>query len=187
MKNYKEYRTIDKSEWQRGEWNDEPDKAQWIDEDTDLDCLIVRGSSGALCGYVGVPEGHCAFSTHYDGVDVNVHGGLTFSAFCQHSEDETKGVCHVPAEGRPDRVWWLGFDCAHSGDVSPKYERASYGSYEESYKGIGYVKKEIRGLARQLRDMAQTDEKYPPAVSTGSSPSSVSVVLVPEAKEREAV
>lgn len=45
----REYRTIDKSD---GEWKDEPDKIQWQDEATGFPCLIVRGPSGALCGYV---------------------------------------------------------------------------------------------------------------------------------------
>jgi hypothetical protein len=57
----KEYRTIDKTLWPRGEWDDEPDKMQWQDEATGLPCLIVRGPVGALCGYVGVPEGHPCF------------------------------------------------------------------------------------------------------------------------------
>src|SRR5437868_4216905 len=33
-----------------GPWWDEPDKVQWIDPATDLDCLAVRGPFGAWCG-----------------------------------------------------------------------------------------------------------------------------------------
>jgi hypothetical protein len=48
-----------KMEWPAGPWLEEPDKIQWIDEATGLDCLIVRQSeSGHLCGYAGVPPGH---------------------------------------------------------------------------------------------------------------------------------
>ena len=53
-----EYRTMDKSVWGPGPWQNEPDKRQWQDEATGLPCLIVRNSMGALCGYVGVSEGH---------------------------------------------------------------------------------------------------------------------------------
>jgi hypothetical protein len=52
------YRTIDKSSWPRGAWDDEPDKKQWQDTATGLPCLIVRNGVGALCGYVGVPRWH---------------------------------------------------------------------------------------------------------------------------------
>lgn len=56
-----EYRTMDKSKWNRGPWDSEPDKKQWQDEATGLPCLIVRNRMGALCGYVGVPESHPLF------------------------------------------------------------------------------------------------------------------------------
>lgn len=123
-----------------GPWQNEPDKAQWMDEETGLPCLIVRqGHSGHLCGYVGVPEGHplykvgywdcpakCGKEKYADGGDncthdhpdslVDVHGGLTFASLCQ--EDKDRGVCHTPGPGEPEHVWWFGFDCAHSGDKS---------------------------------------------------------------------
>src|SRR5689334_3749339 len=115
----REYRTIDKSSWGPGEWQQEPDKRQWLDATTRYPCLIVRGHSGALCGYVGVPSEHPAYGKHYDQVDydqVSPHGGLTFSNHCAKSGDESRMVCHVPDPGESDQVWWLGFDCAHSGD-----------------------------------------------------------------------
>lgn len=56
-----EYRTVDKSKWGDGPWQDEPDKKQWRDPETGLPCLIVRGPGGALCGYVGVPANSPAF------------------------------------------------------------------------------------------------------------------------------
>ena len=77
-----EYTYRDKSSWGDGPWQSEPDKIQWLDEATGLPCLIVRGPVGALCGYVGVPEGHPHFEQKYDDVDVRVHGGLTFASFC---------------------------------------------------------------------------------------------------------
>ena len=161
----KEYRTIDKSSWPlRGEWDDEPDKVQWQDEATRYPCLIVRGPSGALCGYVGVSEGHPAFGVGYYDVPTplgsdddyfpRVHGGLTFADFCAHSDDESRGICHVPAPGEPDRVWWLGFDCANSGDICPSYYCKPLTEYE-SYKHIGYVKAEVRSLAAQLYTLAK--------------------------------
>lgn len=211
-----EYTTVDKSTWKPGAWKNEPDKIQWIDEATGLDCLVVRGPSGALCGYVGVPEGHPYFGVEYSGCTsepkcdeswcghrpesaINVHGGLTFSDFCHEPTREgwekwrtglraraaeaeqyprgdtaerfrTMGhllddfeawkaygvsafICHLPVAGRTDRVWWLGFDCAHSGDVCPKYsadDRWPMSGYEW-YKDRSYVERQVALLAEQLK------------------------------------
>ena len=54
----REYTTIDKSTWGPGPWQSEPDKLQWVDKETQFDCLIVRnGEIGNLCGYVGTTTG----------------------------------------------------------------------------------------------------------------------------------
>lgn len=156
----KSYTTIDKSDWPRGEWDDEPDKMQWQDEETGLPCLIVRGPSGALCGYVGVSEGHPAFGKDYDLVHrmndaIDVHGGLTFAGHCQTSDDESWGICHVPEPGELDRVWWLGFDCAHVWDRTPAYERhIGPRSDVVVYRNFAYVQGHVRNLAAQLKAMA---------------------------------
>lgn len=190
-----EYRTVDKAEWGRGPWQDEPDKAVWVDEKTGLDCLLVRGPVGALCGYVGVPEDHPWHGRDYSASDhicdetcdegycskrhdgspdsiVNVHGGLTFANECHPDDDPSTGICHLPQSGRPEHIWWFGFDCAHSWDVAPRmqadnrkrYEQAvvegdtegmriwshSWTDPRESYRDIRYVVRECQLLAGQL-------------------------------------
>lgn len=145
----KTYTTVDKSEWpERGPWNDEPDKAQWIDEDAGLDCLIVRGPMGALCGYVGIPESHSGHGKHYCDFDVSVHGGLTFSGSCSPSDDESHGICHSGKVAN-ENVWWLGFDCAHLYDLAPAYIRL-FSDPLDVYRDFNYVKSETENLARQL-------------------------------------
>lgn len=113
---------VDRTGWDAGPWDDEPDKVQWIDEATDLDCLAVRNHHGSWCGYVGVPPGHPWHGQHYDELGADVHGGLTFADRCMEDMPEDQGVCHVPAPGRPADVWWLGFDCGHFMDLSPGME-----------------------------------------------------------------
>jgi len=179
-----EYTTIDKSDWKRGAWDREPDKRQWADEETGLPCLIVRGPSGALCGYVGVAPDHPAHGLNYDNYrtdddgeripptgaesaieGIRVHGGLTFASGCRHGDDPSKGICHIPGEGEPDTVWWFGFDCAHSGDYVPAYDRRySFGCDDEVYRTQQYVESEVRGLARQLAAAAsRAAESSPPS------------------------
>jgi hypothetical protein len=214
-----EWSNVDKSAWGAGVWQEEPDKVQMVDEATGFDCLIVRNGSGALCGYVGVPEGHPYFGVDYDqcaqkppceaswcdhspSSAVSVHGGLTFADRCQeptrelwerwrvqlrsradearqyprgdaaealreegHLLDDYEAwyehavasfICHRPLDGRPDKVWWLGFDCSHSGDLSPKYAAdprlSSFG--HGMYRTIGYVMSQCANLAQQLAKAA---------------------------------
>lgn len=157
----KEYKTVDKSDWLRGPWDDEPDKMQFQDEATGYPCLIVRNMAGALCGYVGVPSSHPAHAKGYEGVDVSVHGGLTFAGFCSPSSDESHTICHVVEDGEDDKVWWLGFDCAHCYDLSPAMEATlrKIGHRDTSfmsadiYRDLAYVKGQIAGLAKQLKGM----------------------------------
>lgn len=149
---------VDKSEWLQGPWMDEPDRVEWRSEGTPrLPCLIVRGPRGALCGYVGVPEGHPYYGKN--GVqayrlDLDCHGGITYGEPCA----EDGHICHVPQPGEPDTVHWLGFD--HSGDLSPAHEKhhrriglSSVGY--ESYKTIDYVRREVEQLAVQLQRVAK--------------------------------
>jgi hypothetical protein len=164
------YTTMDKSTWGDGPWTDEPDKLQWVDRETGLDCLIVRNRMGALCGYVGVPPEHPWHGKAYDekvidggeewdgcvGI-IDVHGGLTYSDSCQEDADEAEGICHVPLPGREANVWWFGFDCAHSWDIAPAYEArdrergySPIRSGGESYRTVAYVRDECASLARQL-------------------------------------
>lgn len=169
----KQWSYVDKSGWQRGPWDDEPDKMQWQDELTGLACLIVRGPGGALCGYVGVTGSHpwhdvgyneCALPVKCEDSwcghqpDLDVHGGLTFASRCSpHEDNPERGVCHV-IEGDDD-TWWFGFDCGHSGDQSPGHAAhealrgggALFGMFSDgTYKDVGYVQRYVTRMAGQL-------------------------------------
>lgn len=131
-------------------WKSEPDRTEWTDLETGLSCLIVRGPLGALCGYVAVPPSHPLHGIDYNSdstIHLDVHGGLTYSAMCSGH------ICHQPKAGEPADVWWFGFDCAHSGDYIPGYERhmdALPFLRDGVYRDIAYVREECRRLASQL-------------------------------------
>lgn len=163
MTETREYRTIDKTGWGDGPWQAEPDKRQWADKATGLPCLIVRGPMGALCGYVGVSKDHPGHGMDYDALSnkllpdgeyIDVHGGLTFADGCGHGADESKGICHIPAPGEPDDVWWFGFDCAHPGDMMPDRGRISLVDLGDVYRDAAYVTAECAALAKQLTALA---------------------------------
>lgn len=141
---------VNKESWGLGAWQGEPDKMQWIDPSSGLDCLIVRGPSGALCGYVGIPPVH-PFYEQVDFEQLRVHGGVTFTGKCTADEH---GICHKHPFASKD-VWWIGFDCAHAGDITPAHlGNYYYHMFEaDTYKTIDYVKKEVEDLAKQLREI----------------------------------
>lgn len=162
---YSDHVEEERKRWPAGEWDKEPDLVEWRDEATGYPCLVVRGPMGSLCGYVGVPEGHPEHGKNHNDAMVGAHGGLTYSGACAGH------ICHVPQPGEADSVWWLGFDCAHAGDVSPRlleihrrteaklkrdmpqlfpedYERG------DTYKTLAYVQNECTELAAELKGLA---------------------------------
>jgi hypothetical protein len=173
----------DKFTWGPGPWQHEPDKQQWPDPVTGLPCLMLRKEEmGHWCGYVGLEPGHplygipynrCALSPttcdperscdHSPEALLSVHGGLTFSGMCQ---EDPHGICHVAEPGEADTLWWLGFDCTHSGDLAPGMEatlrrigfarnplvasQLAYLGTQDVYRDVRYVMRECQRLARQL-------------------------------------
>jgi hypothetical protein len=158
---------IDKSEWARGPWTDEPDAMQWSDPATGLPCLIVRAALGNLCGYVGVTPGHPAYGVGWAKLNYTAHGGINFAESC--SGEPGTGVCHLPSKGEPDKVWWIGFDCAHGFDVLPFGATLAEGivrrtgrggrGYDHTYKDIEYVKRQCARLAQQLDAHAKREAR----------------------------
>ena len=58
-------------------------------------------------GYVAVPQGHPWFGKHYDSIQADVHGGLTYS---------NKGGKGFGPSDTTD-MWVVGFDTAHFNDT----------------------------------------------------------------------
>lgn len=137
---------IDKSTWGAGPWREEPDRMDFTH--AGLACLAVRhGSGGHWCGYVGVPREHPAYGKKYEDVEVEFHGGLTYAGPCGGH------ICHVPAPGMPDDVWWMGGDFAHAWDFAPgaRATLTAFGQIgDQVYRDMAYVRREIEALAEQL-------------------------------------
>lgn len=152
---------VNRATWPPGPWDAEPeDRVEF--RHAGFPCLLVRGPAGAWCGYVGLPPGHPAHGADWDEpatADLSVHGGITYARPCQ----EGGPICHVPAPGEPDDLWWLGFDCNHTGDVAPRREAddirlfgrsmlgtpTGWGTLHE-YRTRDYARRETETLAEQL-------------------------------------
>jgi hypothetical protein len=130
-----EERTIDRSGWGAGPWDDEADRAAWVAHG--FACLMRRSDLGAWCGYVGVPPGHPWHGRHYDSLDADVHGGLTFAR-----------AVAVVAGVRTRH--WLGFDCAHCYDLVPGLGHATRAyRHDLVYRDAAWVRAQVERLAEQ--------------------------------------
>jgi hypothetical protein len=71
-----------------------------------LKCVVVQAREARhRCGYVRIPPSHVDYNKEHDNiVDVNIHGGLTFSQLEDCIEEDGQG-------------YWVGFDCNHSQDA----------------------------------------------------------------------
>jgi hypothetical protein len=100
-----------------------------------LVCVIKRNPSMKyLCGYVEIPETFNPIrklKKDLYSVPFSVHGGATFFGSIGD-----------------DRLKFVGFDCAHAGDLIPSMERINEG---ETYRNMDYVTKECEELAKQIR------------------------------------
>lgn len=146
---------VERKGWPAGPWDNEPDYEQWTTR-SGLPGLIVRNRLGALCGYAALFADHQAYGKKCDDVDVEAHGGLTYSGKCSGH------ICHVPQPGQPDDVYWFGFDCSHAFDLSPGMHASlrQHGAIDllpraewETYRDMAYVRAEVEQLAEQLAAM----------------------------------
>jgi len=134
-----EYHKVkDKSKWGNGPWIGEPDKVQWQDDNTGLNCIAQRNPDmGHWCGYVAVPMGHPLYGKSYHDCNATVHGGPTFSG-----------------PGDPNLSWWIGFDCGHAHDLIPLSLKLGFSLKGQVYRDLAYVKSQCGILARQLKALA---------------------------------
>lgn len=110
-------------------------------------CTIIHNGMGYRCGYIRVSKDHPWYGLSYNEVDGNVHGGLTFS--------EAAVAC---SENPTGEGWWLGFDCAHSGDApDPELPFGNEASINLGMLNWGtvktedYVRSEIAELVSQAK------------------------------------
>jgi hypothetical protein len=90
-------------------------------------------------GYILIPEGHPLHGKHYDDIDVEVHGGLTFS-------EKASDLTHWKEIKEEDRKSWvIGFDTCHCDDNSENWNKEK-------------VRKETNKLLKQLKKLSKLNE-----------------------------
>jgi len=106
-------------------------------------------------GYVLLPFKHPFYNVHYDDIDINIHGGLTYSNKFD-SSNFLKWIENLKIDGDVtidnfktfENYWMIGFDTSHYGDdinSCPKY----------------YVMNEVENLLDQcIDDKIEGMKKY---------------------------
>jgi hypothetical protein len=113
-----------------------------------------------LCGYVSIKEMHPAYGIHDRnmneiGINITCHGGITFGELVSQSYMTNPITTFIEEYDEPEPVlmsWWMGFDCAHSGDFAPNGIAAIdcfRGAYCQ-YRNMDYVFNEIKSIIDQL-------------------------------------
>lgn len=174
---YHMLKSVDRSSWGDGPWNNEPDELEWTDEITGLSCAIIRMPwNGALNGYVAVPPGHLLHGKSYSDRVKVPEGAMSrsinvaqdigyirlFTASISVAEDMQKAeldlvlLCHgglTYAKAASDGAWWFGFDSQHCDDASPKDDRPW--ASDAVYRDLPYMKKQCERLAWQIKLLAE--------------------------------
>ena len=145
--------------WDDGEWVNEPDFIEF--EYEGFDCQVLRTFAfehtgdmfgGHLCGYVCIPESHPYHGINFFDLkapDIEVHYGITYNQI-------------------RDEKYWIGFDCAHSSDITPSMERykrqnnilkelpdhfKNLPMFNTTYKNISFAIGECKSIVDQIKDL----------------------------------
>ena len=114
----------------------------------DYDCIISYGEYN--CGYVALTKEHPIYginSFHSD-IDIDVHGGITFNQF---GDDHF----YPKLNDNGETLYWLGFDCMHSGDIEIA------GSWPwKCNKSPQYIAEQIFYMVDQLVEIKNSQKKY---------------------------
>lgn len=174
----------DKSTWGQGPWQDEPDAIDFYAYG--LKCAMRRGPTGAWCGYVALPAGHPLWGKSYGSevenppqallerpIDMDKVGVINLFCNIKNAEELARACelallidvhggltwagARLPADEKDGELWWLGFDCCHGGDASPRTDAALRHVREtpgpsryDVYRDMAYVRGECASLAKQL-------------------------------------
>jgi hypothetical protein len=147
-----------RSAWGPGPWLDEPEAV--VFEHQGYCCVLKRHFFlGTWNGYVVVPDDHRVArlarlspfgdpdnSIYRQGIDLKVHGGVTWYGDAPGRDGEP-GVADT-ALLILERGFVFGFDASHALDLIPHFGATMP---RQVYRTVGYMREEVIQLANQLK------------------------------------
>ena len=103
-------------------------------------CVVIMQAGCFRTGYVGIPKTHEKYGIHYNNLDIDCHGGLTYSNNTLIFQDDKD-------------TWWIGFDTAHYGDGK------DFESARELFKDYPKTLEQISHL-EEVENMFPTYDMY---------------------------
>lgn len=94
--------------------------------------------------YIEIPRNHKCYIKSYNDIDIEVHGGLTYS----------KEYLYISEEQKLDNSWFIGWDYAHCGDYLG-YEKIfpSYLQTEDKKWTTEEIQQEVFKVCKQLEEL----------------------------------
>lgn len=160
---------IDRTQFEKGPWdNEEIDVQFWISNDNRI-CSLNRSNFGSLRGYVGINEYfEIKIIQQYSNFELSnyyIHGGITFCDY--NSNIDVFLYLGVQLSGyqktfekylEPQKpIFWIGFDCLHSSDISPLDIFNKNKNKNCTYKDINFVTKEAEKLSYKISEKINCD------------------------------
>lgn len=121
-------------------------------------CVVIFGSIGHRCGYVGIPKNHPLYGKDYsdyleikksDVGDREVSGIFPLLGACMDEDERIRieayfqchgGITYAGGGEHSDYpiesdLWWFGFDCGHYGDTADlDYAIQKFPSHRKEYQ-----------------------------------------------------
>ena len=109
------------------------------------------------CAYVSIPKDHPYYQKHYDDVNVDCHGGLTFSNKHNYIKFNGQEMTLEWAENIQEDCSWIGWDYAHLGDYfcSDRFEEPGDKKWttEEILQDCYDVIEQLKTVANKIQDV----------------------------------
>lgn len=96
--------------------------------------------------YIEIPKDNKLFKKHYDNIDLDVHGGLTYS----------DSVLFISENEKAEGEWFIGWDYAHWNDYAGFYDEMNFIS--QYYKLKKWTTEEIKQECENAIDELISDE-----------------------------
>ena len=141
-------RYVDRTGWDHGPWDREPDAEFWREGDY-YGFALRNPERGTWCGYAAVPPGHPQWGASADATGLQGPREYTFAGRASDLPE------HFNLGQGAEGYWAFGFHCAYGHDDWPGVRQ--FGDFPRllKYRKLSYVKGLVQETIAQLRAGSQ--------------------------------